>query len=291
MIFSQLLINSLVIGSIYALVASGFSLIYKTNKFFHFSHGAVVTFSGYMFFLFFSSLNINFLSSVIFTLILSGFLGFGFYEGIYRPMKKRGSSRAVLLIVSVALMLFFENLILLLFGPKVKSITFGNFSSLHILGGNITPLQIVIVLVSLLLFVLLSLFMNKTKMGRNMRAISDSKELSDIVGINSRKVLNMSFILGSLIAGIGGILIGLEQNLTPTMGTLLGIKGFTGAIIGGISYVPASIIGSYLLGLAENFGTWYLPGGYKDAIAFLLLFLFLLFKPEGLFGKKKEGRG
>lgn len=291
MIFTQLLINSLVIGSIYALVASGFSLIYKTNKFFHFSHGAVVAFSGYMLYLFFSSLNINFFSSCIFTLILSCLIGFGFYEGIYRPMQEKSSSKAVLLIVSVALMILIENFILLFFGPNVKIIKLADFNSISIFGAFITPLQIILILTSILLFVLLYVFINKTKIGRDIRAVSDSRELSDIVGINSRRILNISFIVGSLIAGVAGILIGLEQNLTPTMGTVLAIKGFTGAVIGGIASVPASIIGSYVLGIAENFGTWYLPSGYKDAIAFFLLFLFLLFKPEGIFGKKKEERG
>jgi len=117
-----------------------------------------------------------------------------------------------------------------------------------------------------------------------MRAVSDNKELAAIAGINQKRVSDYSFIIGSVLAGIAGILIGLEQNLEPTMGTTLIIKGFTGAVIGGITSVPASILGSYLLGLAENYGIWFLPSGFKDAIAFAILFLFLLFKPNGLFG-------
>jgi len=121
----------------------------------------------------------------------------------------------------------------------------------------------------------------------NMRAVADNKELASIVGIDHRRVSDYAFFIGSSLAGIAGILIGLEQNLEPVMGTSLMIKGFTGAIIGGITSVPASIIGSYLLGLVENFGIWYLPSGYKDAIAFTLLFLFLLFRPSGMFGIDK----
>ena len=117
-----------------------------------------------------------------------------------------------------------------------------------------------------------------------MRAVADNKELASIVGINPKKIAIYSFLIGSALAGIAGILIGLEQNMDPTMGTELMIKGFTGAIIGGIGSVAGAIPGSYLLGIAENFGIWYLPSGYKDAIAFVLLFIFLLFKPEGLFG-------
>ena len=288
MIFTQLLANSLIAGSIYALVAAGFSLIYKTNKFFHFAHGSVVTFSGYMFYVTFSCLDIGFLFSSLFALIVSALLGLCFYECVYLPVQKRGASKAILLIVSVALMIMMENLILLFFGANVKIIKIVSSESINFLGAIITPLQIIIFFVSILLLIMLYYVINKTKIGRNLRAVSDSKELSNIVGINSRKVIDFSFLLGSIIAGVGGILIGLEQNLTHSMGMMLGVKGFTGAIIGGISSVPASILGSYVLGVAENFGTWYLPSGYKDAISFFLLFLFLLIRPEGLFSKKKE---
>ena len=120
-----------------------------------------------------------------------------------------------------------------------------------------------------------------------MRAVSDNKELANVIGIDSRRVSDYSFIIGSCLAGVAGILIGLEQNLEPVMGTSLMIKGFTGSIIGGITSVPSSVLGSYIVGLVENYGIWYLPSGYKDAIAFVLLFIFLLFKPTGLFGINK----
>ena len=109
-------------------------------------------------------------------------------------------------------------------------------------------------------------------------------ELASIVGINKEKIINYSFFIGSCLAGVAGILIGLEQSIEPTMGTHLMIKGFTGAVIGGITSVPGAVLGSYLLGFAENIGVWFLPSGYKDAIAFILLFIILLVKPKGLFG-------
>ena len=131
--------------------------------------------------------------------------------------------------------------------------------------------------------------MKKTKLGKAMRAVSNNKDVAEIVGINSETIYSWSFIIGSAIAGIAGILICLEQNLEPTMGTGLIIKGFTAAIIGGIGNVYGAVLGALLLGLAENFGILYLPSGYKDAIAFIILFVFLLFRPQGLFGTKKEG--
>ena len=121
-----------------------------------------------------------------------------------------------------------------------------------------------------------------------MRAVSDNKDVAEIVGISAERIYNWSFVIGSVIAGIGGILVGLEQNLEPTMGTNLMIKGFTASIIGGVESVAGGVLGAFLLGLAENFGIWWLPSSYKDAIAFFILFIFLLFKPEGILGVKKN---
>jgi branched-chain amino acid transport system permease protein len=290
-ILLQLTINGLIAGSIYALIASGFALIYKTNKFMHFAHGAVVAFSAYILYSLFSIYQINFYISVLLTLIFSGFLGWLIYFGIYSRLQKKKSSNVILLVASIGILILIENLIQLHYGADVKTIGYIEVvKGMEFFGAIITPLQVWIVATSLVLLVGLYLFMKKTKLGRDMRAVADNRELAEILGIDYKKIASYSFILGSMVAGIAGILIGLEQNLVPTMGTMLGIKGFTGAIMGGISSVPASILGSYILGFAENYGIWYLPSGYKDAIAFILLFLFLLFKPKGLFGFKKEGR-
>jgi len=131
--------------------------------------------------------------------------------------------------------------------------------------------------------------MKKTKIGKAMRAVADNKDVAEICGISSNKIFAWSFAIGSVIAGIAGILVALEQNLEPVMGTNLMIKGFTAAIIGGVGSVPGAVLGAFLLGFAENFGIWFLPSGYKDAIAFVILFIFLLFRPQGILGIKKQG--
>jgi branched-subunit amino acid ABC-type transport system permease component len=209
---------------------------------------------------------------------------------IYKKFRERKASNNILLIASFGLLILIESLILILFGADVKTINYIEVAKgIEIFGAIITPLQIFIVVSSIIIFIGLFFFMKKTKLGKAMRAVSNNKDVAEIVGINSETIHSWSFIIGSLIAGIAGILIGLEQNLEPTMGTSLIIKGFTAAIIGGIGNVYGAILGALLLGLAENFGIWYLPSGYKDAIAFVILFIFLLFKPKGLFGTKKEG--
>ncbi|MEK6922507.1 MAG: branched-chain amino acid ABC transporter permease [Nanoarchaeota archaeon] len=281
----QLTINGLIAGSIYALVASGFSLIYGTNRFMHFAHGISVVVAGYIIYTLFTLLGINFFLSFLLTLILSGLFGFLMFRLAYLPLQNRKASNVILLMASIAILILFQNLVQAIFGADVKSLRYLEVGKgLSFFSAVITPLQIVIILTAFVLMICLYLFMKKTKLGRDMRAVADNKELASIVGINDRKISDYSFIIGSILAGIAGILISLEQNLGPAMGTSLIIKGFTGAVIGGINFVPGSIFGSYLLGFAENYGIWFLPSGYKDAIAFVLLFIFLLFRPNGLFG-------
>lgn len=287
-IFMQLLVNGLIAGSVYALVAAGFSLIYGTNRFMHFAHGVTVAIGGYLLYWIFSLLGLPFYFAVLCSLFFTGLIGLGMNKIIYSSLMKKKASNVILLIASMGILILFQNLIQLLFGAEVKTIGYLKVSrGYEILGASITGLQMVIIAVSLILLIGLYLFMKKTKLGRQMRAVADNKELSRIIGIDDRKISNYSFFIGSVLAGLAGILIGMEQNLEPSMGTALIIKGFTGAVIGGVTSVPGAVLGSYLLGLVENFGIWYLPSGYKDAIAFILLFLFLLFKPNGMLGVNK----
>lgn len=289
--FSQLVINSLIAGAIYALVASGFSLIYSTCKFVHFAHGATIALSAYFLFFLFSGLGLNFWFSVIFAIIFSALIGWLMNKVVYQKFRKRKASNVILLIASFALLILLESLILMFFGADVKTIGYIKIAKgLEFLGAIITPLQIFIIAVSFVLLILLWFFMKKTKIGKAMRAVADNKEMAEIVGISSKKIYSWSFIIGSLIAGIAGILVGLEQNLEPMMGTNLMIKGFTAAIVGGIGSVPGAILGSFLLGFAENFGIWFLPSGYKDAIAFVILFIFLLFRPQGILGIRRNSK-
>jgi branched-chain amino acid transport system permease protein len=290
MVFAQFVVNGIIAGSIYALVASGFSLIYSINKFVHFAHGGVIAFSAYFMFFLFMLLKLDFWLSFVLTIFFSSLLGFLMNLFFYKPLRKRKASPTILLIASFALLILFESLILIFFGADVKTISFiKTAKGMEVLGAIITPLQLIIIATSVFLFVFLMIFMKKAKIGKAMRAVSDNKEVAEILGIPSEKIYAYSFVIGSLIAGIAAILVGMEQNIEPTMGTNLMVKGFTGAILGGIGSVPGSVLGSLLLGIIENLGIIYLPSGYKDAIAFLILFIFLLFRPQGILGIKKGG--
>ncbi|MDD4354113.1 MAG: branched-chain amino acid ABC transporter permease, partial [Candidatus Nanoarchaeia archaeon] len=228
-IFLQLLINGLIAGAIYALVASGFSLIYSTNRFVHFAHGSVVVAAGYFLYLFFSILKVNFWFSIIIAILLSGLLGWAINKTVYEKLRKNKAGPAILLIASIGILILLESLILIFFGANVKTIGFIKIAKgMEILGAIITPLQIIIIVVSLLLLVGLIILMKRTKIGNALRAVSNSKDLVEILGISSKKLFAISFIIGSLIAGVAGILVSLEQNLEPFMGSTLMIKGFTG---------------------------------------------------------------
>jgi branched-chain amino acid transport system permease protein len=286
-IFLQLLINGLIAGAVYSLVACGFSLIYSTNKFIHFAHGGVIIFSSYIFYTFFSLFHFEFYLSCILAIIFAGLLGYLINLVIYKPLRKKKASNSILLIASFGVLILLESLSLIFWGADVKTINYiANVQGLSFLGANITPLQIIIIISSVILLIFFYFLMKKTKIGKAMRAVSDNPEVAKIVGISTSKIYSWAFIIGSVVAGVASILISLEQNIEPTMGTNLMIKGFTAAVIGGLGSVPGAILGAFLLGIVENFGIWYLPSGYKDAIAFVLLFLFLLFRPNGILGIK-----
>ena len=283
----QILANGLIAGSLYALVAAGFSLIFSTNKFVHFAHGSSVTVAGYLTYLFFTQLGFPFWTAAIITIILTSLFGYGMYRLVYLPLQSRKASNIILLIASIGLLILFENLLQIAFGSEFRSIAYGTIEKgMSIAGATITKLQLVIIFVSIVLLIVLHL-MKRTRLGRNMRAVADNPKLARIIGINDRKIAGYSFLIGSALAGIAGILVGLEQNLHPTMGTGLMVKGFTRAVVGGVTSVPGAVLGSYILGLVENIGVWFVPSGYKDAIAFVLLLVFLLWKPSGLFGIEK----
>ncbi len=291
MIFNQLLANSLIAGSIISLVAAGFSLIYSTNRFAHFAHGTVVAAGGYFAYSYSSILGLDFWLSIILSIVSTALLGWILYKIFYIPLKKKGGSSVIMLIGSIGLMILIENMLLAIYGANVRSFDVIKIQKgIDVLGATVTPLQILIIIVSIILFLILFIFVKKSKMGKIMRAVADNENLARLTGVNTQKIQAWTFVIGSALAGVAGILIGLEQNLVPTMGTNLIIKGFTGAVIGGMASIPGSVIGGYILGAAENFGIWYLPSSYKEAIAFAILLIFLLFRPQGLFQIKKGTR-
>lgn len=282
-ILPQLVVNSLIAGSIYALIASGFSLIYSVVKFLHLAHGAVFVIGAYVAY---ALLGLPFWLAIVIAIITSAFLGIIIDQIAYKPLRKRKSTNLAFLISSIGVFIFLQSLVQLIFGAEIKTLRTGQIQKgLEIFGAIITPTQIIILITAIALLILLHVFLKKSKLGKAMRAVADDKEVAQICGINPERIIAYTFLLGSALAGIAGILIGLEQNLEPTMGLGAMLKGITAAIVGGIGSVPGGMLGGYVIGFAENFGIWFLPSGYKDAISFVILLIFLLFRPKGLLGK------
>jgi len=285
----QLLLNGIIAGTSYALVALGFTIIYRTLKFFHFAHGVVYTTGVYLAY----SLVIYFGANPILSFFLAtgfaGLVGIAIDRLVYLPLRKRKAPNLVFLIASFGVFIFIQNLIQLIYDAQILTLRTGSVKEgHHIFGAVITDIQILIIVVSLLLFVLCWLFIQKTKLGKAMRAVSDDTVAASVVGINPEKVILLSFVIGSALAGAAGILISLETNIEPTMGMNAILKGIIASIVGGIGSIPGAMFGGLFLGLAENLGIWKISAGWKDCIAFVILIVFLLLRPSGIFGIKTK---
>jgi len=284
-----LIINGIIAGSIYALIALGFSVIYRAVKYFHFAHGVVYAAGAYLVYTFLILIKINPFVSFLLAIILTAILGVAIDRFIYYPLRKHKTSSLVFLLASFGVFIFLQNLLQLIFGAQILTLRTGPIKEgHHFLGAVITNNQILIIVSSLVLFFLCWLFIQKTKLGKAIRAVSDDPIGSRVVGINSEKVIMIAFAIGSALAGAAGILISLETNIEPTMGFNAILKGIIASIVGGIGSIPGALLGGLFLGLAENLGIWQIQAGWKDAIAFVILILFLLLRPSGIIGVKTE---
>ena len=285
--FQQLIINGTIAGSIYALIATGFIVIYRTVKFFHLAHGVVYTAGAYFAYTLIISLHLNFVLSFFLSIALAAILGIGIDRLVYYPLRQRNASNLVFLIASFGVFIFIQNLIQLIYGAQILTIRTGPIKEgHHFIGAVITDIQIMILVVSVIFMLLLWFFIQRTKLGKAMRAVSDDPVAANVVGINPEKIILTSFAIGSALAGAAGILISFETNIEPTMGFTAILKGIIASIIGGIGSIPGAVIGGFFLGLAENLGIWKIQAGWKDAIAFGILIVFLLIRPWGFLGTK-----
>lgn len=283
----QFLLNGLIAGSTYALVALGFSIIYSTVRFFHFAHGAVFTVGAYLIFSIYILLGWP-LWVACSSIVLTAFLGVTINITIYKPLKVRNASSLILLIASLGVFMIIQNLISLIFGEDTKTIRSGIVQEgFNFFGARITPIQIVIILTSITLFFLVSLTLYRTKIGRALRAVANDPELARIYGIPSDLVINFAFMVGSGLAAIAAFLISLDVDITPMMGFNALLMGIIAVIIGGMGHISGAYFGGILLGLAQNLGIWQISSKWQDAIAFAFLIIFIFFRPQGIWGRHK----
>ena len=287
--FLQLFFNGLIAFGIYLLMAISFSLIYKISRFFHFAHAIVFTGGAYFTFLFKNHIGFSLWISIISAFLSCAVLGCIMDLCVYSPLRKKKASSMILLLASLGIYIVLQNVISMVFGDDTKSIRSGEIKEgLNVFGARITPIQILIIGTSIILVIVVALFLKWSKMGKAMRAVANDPELSSSSGIDSNRVILWTFAIGSALAGIAGILVALDVDMTPTMGMNALMMGVVVVIIGGVESIPGLVLGAFLLGLAQHLGVWKISSQWQDAIAFIILFIFLLFKPEGFLGKKMK---
>jgi branched-chain amino acid transport system permease protein len=285
--FNQLLLNSIIAGSTYTLIALSFSLIYSTTKFFHFAHGAVYTFCPYFAYLFTVILGMPLFISIPLAIMSSAIVGILIELSIYKPLRRKGTTPLILLLASLGIYIVLQNLISMSFGDDTKTLRSGIVKEgLEIFGARITPIQIAIIIVSMFLLIAVWALLKYTKIGTAMRAVASDPDLAVISGIDSDRVILFTFALGSALAGVAAILVSFDIDMIPTMGMNALMMGVVAVIIGGVGSIPGAALGGFLLAFAQNFGVWKISSQWQDAIAFIILLLFLLYRPYGFFGKK-----
>ncbi len=296
-IIPQLIVNSIIAGSIYSLVALGFNLIYGTTKFFNLAHGVLAAVGGYVVFYLTKSgsagtgLGLSLIPAIIIGALVAGLIGYLLDKSVFLQLRKRKASSMVFLVASLGMMTAIQAIIAIIFSSQFQTLSTGSgFGSgetkvYDFLGGVITQVQVVILISAIIIMVALVCLLKYTRFGKAVRAVSDEEDVAKIVGINTNKIISRIFFIGSAIAGYAGIMVGLDTGIEPTMGLSLLLKGVIASIIGGVGNIFGGVLGAFVLAFVENFGIWKISGEWKDAIAFAVLIIFLLFRPQGILKK------
>ncbi len=282
------LINGLRTGSIYALIALGYTMVYGIAKMINFAHGDIIMVGAYALYVAIVLLHLPVIPAIIFTCVVCSVLGILIERIAYKPL--RNAPRLAVLITAIGVSYFLQSASLLIF--KATPIPFQsiiNIDSITIGGVTVSGITIVTLVVTTISMIALTLFINKTKAGSAMRAVSEDMGAAQLVGINVNKTITLTFAIGSFLAAIAGILyICQYQSLKPTMGALPGIKAFVAAVLGGIGSIPGAMLGGIILGIIESLSKAFISTELSDAIVFSVLVIVLLVKPSGFLGKKKN---
>ena len=288
MSFLNYLITGISLGSVYAIIALGYTMVYGIAKMLNFAHGDVIMIGAYAVYIAMSQAHLPAIPAILVAMVICTVLGVVIERVAYRPLRGSGSPLAVL-ITAIGVSYFLQNLALLIFGsnPKAFSSAVG-LPPLKLAGGRLTISgeTIVTIIVSLLIVFGLTTFINKTKPGQAMLAVSEDQGAAKLMGINVNGTIALTFAIGSALAAVAGVLLcSAYPSLSPYTGSMPGIKAFTAAVFGGIGSIPGAMIGGILLGLIETFGKAYISAQLADAIVFAVLIIILLVKPTGILGK------
>ena len=286
----QYLINGISIGSVYAIIALGYTMVYGIAKMLNFAHGDVIMVGAYISFCVTNYLHLPAIVSVVVAAAVCTVLGITIEALAYKPL--RGTPSLAVLITAIGVSYFLQNAAQLIWGAAPKNFTSVVTSKPIILFGGdlvITGEAILTVVVSALVMIGLTLFTSKTRTGKAMRAVSEDRDAAQLMGINVNRTISATFAIGSALAAVAGVLLcSTVPTLQPTTGSMPGIRAFTAAVFGGIGSMPGAMLGGILLGIIETLSKKYISTDFSDAIVFAVLILILLVKPAGLLGKQVQ---
>ncbi len=286
--FLSYLINGISLGSVYAIIALGYTMVYGIAKMLNFAHGDIIMVGGFITFTVVSTMGGSPLLGVLAAVVVCTVLGVTVERVAYRPL--RGASPLAVLITAIGVSYLLQNVALLIFGSNARQFTsVVNVPPLKLAGGalSISGVTIVTIAACIIIMIGLMLFINKTKIGQAMLAVSEDRGAATLMGINVNGTIAVTFAIGSALAAIAGVLLcSAYPSLTPYTGSMPGIKAFVAAVFGGIGSIPGALIGGVLLGVIENLAKAYISSQLSDAIVFSVLIIVLLVRPTGILGKK-----
>ena len=286
--FIQTLISGLSLGSIYALIALGYTMVYGIAKMLNFAHGDIIMIGAYAGIIAVAQMGLPPLIAVLLSILICALLGVLIEFLAYKPLRQ--APPLSVLITAIGVSYFLQNLALILFGSQQKAYpTIVQLGQVTIGSVTIDGVTILTLLVTALIMVVLSFFINRTRMGKAMRAVSEDMDAARLMGINVNSTISFTFAVGSALAGIGSVLYCCSYpQATPTMGSMLGLKAFVAAVLGGIGSIPGAMIGGIAIGLCECFVSAIGLSAWKDAVTFAILIIVLLVKPTGFLGRKVQ---
>ena len=286
MVFLSYLISGISLGSVYAMIALGYTMVYGIAKMLNFAHGDVIMVGGYVSLIAMTSWGLPVSAAVVVAMVACTVLGVVIEGLAYRPL--RSAPSLAVLITAIGVSYFLQNSAQLIFSPNPKPYPVIINGSLSLFGGKLTIsyISLVTFLVCVIIMIALTLFTSRSKMGKAMRAVSEDKGAAQLMGINVNRTISMTFAIGSALAAVAGVfLCSSYTTLMPTTGSMPGIKAFTAAVFGGIGSIPGAFLGGLLLGIIEAMAKAYISTNISNAIVFAVLIVVLLVRPAGLLGK------